>query len=134
MGANDHQIGGDHYGGRGYQHWDWVVDVRLPYLIGNATKYIARWRKKNRDEDLRKAGHYLDKALEWGKTPSLNKLEVAGIKVMTKLFEEDQSLMDWEGEALLACALGDYAQARHLVETALRSSVMEELESGSPGA
>lgn len=64
MSSNDIQIAGNHYQKRDYQHWDFVCDVNLHYLIGNATKYIARWRDKNGVEDLRKALHYISKAVE----------------------------------------------------------------------
>lgn len=58
------QVGGTHYN-TGYVHWDFVVmalDGR--YLEGNVTKYVARWRKKNGLQDLKKARHYLDKLIE----------------------------------------------------------------------
>ena len=63
MDPNEYQIGGSHYQGE-YQHWDFVCDTNLHYLLGCATKYIARWRKKNGIEDLRKASHYISKAVE----------------------------------------------------------------------
>lgn len=63
METNDYQIGGDHYQGD-YQHWDFVCDLNLHYLLGCATKYVARWRKKNGLQDLRKAAHYIAKAEE----------------------------------------------------------------------
>jgi hypothetical protein len=66
MSANDRQEGGSHYGGSEYQHWDWVSDLRLHYLAGNASKYVYRHRKKNGPEDLLKAIHYVDKAKELG--------------------------------------------------------------------
>lgn len=62
--ANDRQVGGDHYQKKEYQHWDWVCDINLHYLLGCATKYVARWRDKNGVQDLEKAIHYLDKAME----------------------------------------------------------------------
>ena len=64
MSANDHQEGGSHYRSA-YQHWDWVLDNRLGYLEGNATKYLARYQHKGcARSDLRKALHYIDKLLE----------------------------------------------------------------------
>ena len=46
----------------GYQHWDWVADLKLGYHLGNATKYIWRHRRKgNPAEDLKKAYHYIMK-------------------------------------------------------------------------
>lgn len=67
-GANSIQHGGIHYRLE-YQHWDWATDVGMHYLIGCATKYITRWRKKNGVEDLNKAIHYLQKAQERRVTP-----------------------------------------------------------------
>lgn len=65
MEVNNYQIGGKHYI-KDYQHWDMVCDTSMPYLLGCATKYIDRWRKKNGVEDLRKAVHYIAKAGELG--------------------------------------------------------------------
>lgn len=63
--ANTQQVGGQHYKGTTYQHWDFVLlALAGRYLEGNITKYIARWRKKNGLEDLRKARHYLTKLIE----------------------------------------------------------------------
>ena len=62
-GGSVEQVGGDHYAAE-YQHWDWVVDTRLGYLEGNATKYLARWWNKNGPEDLLKAQSYVEKLLE----------------------------------------------------------------------
>jgi len=61
MDVNDYQVGGNHYV-RDYQHWDFVIDTGMHYLLGCATKYITRWRKKNGLEDLKKPIHYLTKA------------------------------------------------------------------------
>jgi len=64
MKANDIQVGGEHYKTE-YQHWDAMVDLYGPeYLLGCATKYIVRWRRKNGLEDLKKSIHYIQKAIE----------------------------------------------------------------------
>lgn len=63
MRANDLQHGGDHYR-TDYQHWDWSIDIGLPYLESAATKYLTRWEKKNGVIDIKKAGHYMEKAVE----------------------------------------------------------------------
>lgn len=63
---NARQVGGEHYQKMIYQHWDWVCDVGLPYLLGCATKYICRWRQKGGAQDLEKAVHYLEKAEQRG--------------------------------------------------------------------
>lgn len=65
MNSNVTQVGGNHYKGTSYQHWDFVLlALSGRYLEGNITKYIARWRKKNGLQDLQKARHYLDKLIE----------------------------------------------------------------------
>lgn len=60
---NERQVGGDHYRSE-YQHWDFVELNGLGYLEGCATKYVSRWRKKGGQQDLEKAGHYVDKLIE----------------------------------------------------------------------
>lgn len=63
--ANTQQVGGGHYKGTTYQHWDFVmIALAGRYLEGNITKYVTRWRKKNGLEDLKKARHYLTKLIE----------------------------------------------------------------------
>lgn len=54
------QVGGDHYQAP-YQHWDYAAETGLGYLEGNATKYLARHRKKHGVEDLKKAQSYVQK-------------------------------------------------------------------------
>lgn len=62
--VNEVQVGGSHYKGTTYQHWDYVLmALNGRYLEGNITKYVARWRKKNGLQDLQKARHYLDKLI-----------------------------------------------------------------------
>lgn len=65
MDVNEIQIGGKHYRKK-YQHWDFVCDTDMPYLLGCATKYVARHQDKNGVEDLRKSIHYLQKAEDRG--------------------------------------------------------------------
>ena len=63
MSANDKQVGGDHYKS-GYQHWDFVIETQMHYLLACATKYITRHRKKNGKQDLEKSLHYVEKFLQ----------------------------------------------------------------------
>lgn len=104
--ANDRQVGGTHYA-MDYQHWDFVTDLKLPYLIGCATKYPTRWRGKNGLEDLRKAVHYIDKAEERG---------IFGIEPtedhMRKLQRFVGQLPEHESEIIMDVVLGDYQGAR----------------------
>lgn len=63
MKANDTQVGGTHYQSD-YQHWDLIAKHNFSYLRGCATKYLCRYRKKNGEQDLEKARHYLLKIRE----------------------------------------------------------------------
>ena len=64
MKANDLQVGGEHYKHKTIQPWDAITAWQLGFLDGNAVKYLARWRKKNGLQDLRKAQHYVSKLIE----------------------------------------------------------------------
>lgn len=64
-GANAKQVGGDHYK-VGYQHWDMLPAMGYghEYYVGQITKYLSRWRKKNGLRDLLKGQHFLEKLIE----------------------------------------------------------------------
>lgn len=63
--ANTKQIGGEHYKQfKGMEPWDVITGWNLGYLDGTALKYIARWKHKGGVEDLKKAIHFLEKAVE----------------------------------------------------------------------
>lgn len=63
--VNAVQVGGSHYKGTTFQHWDFVQSTLSGrYLEGNITKYLSRWRNKNGLQDLQKARHYLTKLIE----------------------------------------------------------------------
>ena len=78
--ANDEQVGGDHYKGTpaGEQHWDRMWGLyREAWFVGNITKYVERYRKKDGLKDLRKARHYLDKLIELEEAASASTQDVA---------------------------------------------------------
>lgn len=61
---NARQVGGSHYNQVSVQHWDLVIQNKLPYLEAQITKYITRWQKKNQAvADIEKSGHYLEKLI-----------------------------------------------------------------------
>ena len=71
--ANDTQVGGTHYRdgaavcphcGKELQHWDIVAMFKLDYFIGNATKYLFRFERKDGRVALEKSIHYIKKKLE----------------------------------------------------------------------
>jgi hypothetical protein len=127
MSANDKQIGGAHYAQAGaWQHWDFVTDARLGYLAGNATKYLARHRRKHGAQDLAKAAHYIEKMIEQvqagalvadiGRRPSTLDLSDALYKLV-----QVYNLSDAESMACrLLCTWYDAADLRHALAIVLR--------------
>ena len=58
------QVGGSHYTKMAIQPIEYIHANGIPYMEGNAIKYLSRWRSKNGIEDLRKARHYIDLLIE----------------------------------------------------------------------
>lgn len=63
-GANDRQVGGDHYKKRSIQPWDFAAANELDFFQGTIVKHVTRWKDKLGLEDLLKAQHYLEKYIE----------------------------------------------------------------------
>ena len=57
------QIGGNHYKTQ-IQPWDVFLDWEMDPWLCNVIKYVQRHAKKNGKEDLEKAKHYLEFAIE----------------------------------------------------------------------
>ena len=127
MRANDYQVNGLHYKSE-YQHWDLVLRTGMGYLEGCSTKYVCRWRAKGGLTDLRKGLHFLNKAEEDGKVPTLRPLfykeiiqEVAKFSTANKLSDIERAyvsaLATWEtkdelnGARVLLMILIDEAEA-----------------------
>ena len=69
--ACDHQEGGDHYKLK-IQPFDFIMANKLNFFQGNVIKYVVRYLKKNKIEDLNKIKHYCDLEIdrlrkEWDK-------------------------------------------------------------------
>lgn len=122
--ANNRQHGGGHYRKREYQHWDFVCDCGLHYLLGCATKYVARWRDKGGKLDLEKALHYLDKAQEVG-------VKVRGVP-LSKVMQFANQLQTMEGKIVTYIAAGDYEDARRNIQRLIRLAD-EEAQGQSAG-
>ena len=58
--ATDKQIDGNHYKDMAIQPLEYIYKNNIPYLEGNAIKYISRHKNKHGIIDLRKAKHYLE--------------------------------------------------------------------------
>lgn len=62
--AKDKQVGGSHYKEMDIQPGEFIRANNLGWYEGNAVKYICRHKLKGGREDIEKAIHYLELALE----------------------------------------------------------------------
>ena len=58
------QQGGDHYKKMVIQPVEYNHANKIPYLEGNVIKYVSRHESKNKEEDIKKAIHYLQLILK----------------------------------------------------------------------
>lgn len=58
------QIGGTHYKDMPIQPGEFITKNELGWYEGNAVKYICRHKMKNGKQDLEKAIHYLQLAIQ----------------------------------------------------------------------
>lgn len=113
--ANQRQHGGSHYKKGGYEHWDWVYDIRLGYLPACASKYAFRYPEKAGALDVQKAIHYLDKAIEVG-APGSN---VAKRHTLFWKFLIDNNVTMQNAVALWYIMEGQFAEAKEVLQVIL---------------
>ena len=58
------QVGGNHYKSMVIQPSEFINRINIPFAEGNAIKYLCRHKQKNQKEDLLKAKHYIDMAID----------------------------------------------------------------------
>ena len=58
------QIGGSHYASMKIQPSEFINKNNIPFAEGNAIKYLCRHKQKGQRQDLLKAKHYIDMAIE----------------------------------------------------------------------
>tara|TARA_R100001224_G_scaffold66138_1_gene39819 strand:- start:214 stop:453 length:240 start_codon:yes stop_codon:yes gene_type:complete len=58
------QVGGKHYHSMKIQPAEFINENKLLFAEGNAIKYICRHKSKGKEQDIRKAIHYLEMILE----------------------------------------------------------------------
>ena len=58
------QVGGKHYKRMKLQPAEFINENKLLFAEGNAIKYICRHSMKGKEEDIKKAIHYLEMILE----------------------------------------------------------------------
>ena len=64
MKVYDHQIGGSHYQSMKIQPSEFINKNNIPFAEGNAIKYLCRHKQKGQKQELEKAKHYINMAIE----------------------------------------------------------------------
>jgi hypothetical protein len=62
--ATTTQVGGSHYLNMKIQPIEFIMANNLDFCVGNAIKYLCRYKQKNGEQDLMKARHYIDLLIE----------------------------------------------------------------------
>ena len=60
----DKQVDGNHYKSMKIQPAEFINENKLLFAEGNAIKYICRHSVKGKEQDIKKAIHYLEMILE----------------------------------------------------------------------
>ncbi len=87
MPANDRQIGGEHYLSE-YQPWDFIMQHNIGYLEACIIKYVTRHRSKGGREDLEKALHYADKAIDSAENYTFPMLVPYALSILYRVSKE----------------------------------------------
>jgi hypothetical protein len=58
------QVGGDHYKSMAIQPSEFINRNNIPFAEGNAIKYLCRHKQKGQKQDLEKAIHYCQMAID----------------------------------------------------------------------
>lgn len=100
MSANNKQVGGDHYAKYGdYQPWEvlryWLTPEEYRgWQKGNAIVYLAREQDKNKNQDIEKAAHHLEKLIE------VNKEQDKKLRLDTVMHVWQGKPIEWELDAM----------------------------------
>lgn len=113
--ANKTQVAGTHYRSD-YQHWDFVCDTKMHYLLGCASKYLTRWREKNGVEDLKKSRHYYQKAKEM----NIKSWQNDTVAAMYNRFIMSNSMGQSEASVMKFAAAGLYDDAIESLSALIR--------------
>ena len=112
MNVLDTQVGGSHYKDMRFQPIELIGLLSLDFFQGNVVKYVARHHKKGGREDLDKAKHYCQLAMNYGygrvRLPtkaqtahiavfvSMNSLPAYTTKRFSRLISEGLMPRNWE--------------------------------------
>lgn len=143
--ADEHTPG--YYRGEGKMQPLDVIDAwGLDFYLGNAVKYLVRWQRKHGRQDLGKAVHYLDLAVDRARRKpgwvdahnvDLPRSRIKGLSPLAviKAFglrggENDviYRLFEWADQGCCGCLLGAQQAARQLLDSTPEASPASKLD------
>lgn len=138
LNVNEKQVGGNHYKTK-FQHWDLLIEVGFgpQYFVGQATKYISRWRKKHGVADLRKGQHFIEKwrdeasrsSRQWFTYPvDLDQDVLARFGELNGLTGDEVTLIHW---IFNAEGVGDLTKIINAIDAMAAESFLDGTYSGA---
>lgn len=127
------QVGGTHYAGS-YQHWDYCDDLDVPCLEYGASKYVARWYKKNGVLDLKKAISFIDKRLStnYDRTHDSLAIQAEGKEDHLVMYFDACGILPWErAVSRLILCWTDYSDLEYAKTLILAQIKHEETKQGT---
>lgn len=114
---NKVQIGGSHYKNAAYEPWDFITDLKLPFLHGNVIKYVVRHDRKNGKQDIQKSLH------------CVHKIDDRKLKVKIDPFTTDfytamyfcEQYDKWKGNVIINLLLDNLDEVKNLLEQKIRA-------------
>ena len=64
MSVKDKQVGGNHYKKMNVEVYEYCMVNNIPFVEGNISKYVCRYKDNGGLDDLLKAKHYLEMLIE----------------------------------------------------------------------
>ena len=82
------QVGGNHYQKYKYQPYEFFRDIGADFFLGNAIKYVVRFKDKNGQEDINKAVSYLEEMLKFDEYYSCKWYNIANLEFINRFLAQ----------------------------------------------
>lgn len=119
----DSQVGGSHYKCLPYQPVEFCVRTQMNFIQGSIIKYVTRHKQKNGLQDLQKALHFIELAIELKPKGAHQGIpEQAQVKLF---LEMNRNFLTFDEKILIkAVTLQDWAMAKMFIK-----EIMKQYES-----
>ena len=108
----DTQVGGSHYKTMAYQPVVFFKDVRLGFTQGSIIKYVSRYKLKNGIEDIKKAKHLAELAIEINEV--VHKDHPDYTYKQSRKFINDNKFDSWQEDVIVNAVMGRWGNIKSL--------------------